>query len=640
MLDYFIYSILIGLIFRRFEIAAIPSHLSDVFNYDPLTYLIYAFSSVFIFILSHLLMKNVDSQVGKRIRERVLIMFNFFVLTWVFFVLNRNLEGIHGKSVEMTLDWFIIELIELGITLPLVIIAVIVFAIIIRFFTTSKKKRKGVPLRHVFAWLAVIVIMAESVVYTQFVGKDLKFGKADLPNIVLLSADTVRKDHLALYGYSRRTTLNLDRFFGEGLIFDRCIAAAPETGPNYASISTGTCPRTHGVFANGQKLDFAETKLHSLASRLKEIGYYTSSHLTAALPGTFTGLDYGLQDLYQHGVKVKSASGYSFLDLYNNCKNAFDTFLIDRRQGQERLNPETETAVRWLNHRPQEPFFTHLYWHWPHHPYGDRYIMSTSDFLAPVSNPEPTAGTSFAGAQSIKETRTKYDLDILFTDVQIGAVAYALERNGYLDNTIIVFTSDHGEELGQRLESGQPYFGHSKWLYETSTEVPLMIKLPGSKTEDGRRIIFPVSSIDIAPTLLELAGDVVPETMTGIPVVDHSGRIPVSLDTADRYVFSFNIEFDFAPLHEDLSAVFSTDWSFIIDHNTEPEELFNHRADPFSTFNLIDDEPETADSLRHILTSWMENNQYSPADIRTASPGKESLSPAALKNLKTLGYIK
>nr|MBC8277818.1 hypothetical protein [FCB group bacterium] len=113
-----------------------------------------------------------------------------------------------------------------------------------------------------------------------------------------------------------------------------------------------------------------------------------------------------------------------------------------------------------------------------------------------------------------------------------------------------------------------------------------------------------------------------------------------SLDTADRYVFPFNVQFDFTPLHEDLSAVLSTDWSFIIDHNTEPEELFNHRADPFSTFNLIDDEPETADSLRHILTSWMENNQYSPADIRTASPGKESLSPAALKNLKTLGYIK
>ena len=640
MLDYFIYSILIGLIFRRFEIAAIPSHLSDVFNFEPLIYLVYAGASVLIFILSHLLIKNVESQRGKRVRERVLIMFNFFVLAWVSFVLNRNLEWIHGKSVEMTLDWFIIELIELGITLPLVIIAVIVFAIIIRFFTVGKKKRKGVPLSHVFSWLVVILIMAESVFYTQIIGKDLKFGKADLPNIVLLSADTVRKDHLQLYGYSRKTSSNLERFFSDGLVFERCIAASPETGPNYTSIYTGNYPRAHGVFANGQKFDFAGTKLYTLASRLKETGYYTSSHLTAALPGTFTDLDYGIQDLYQHGVKVKSAGGYSFLDLYKNCENAFCTFLIDRGQGQKRFNPETETAKEWIDHHPQEPFFTHIYWHWPHHPYGDRYIFSTSEFLEPVEDAEPAADTSFAGTQTIRETRTKYDLDILFTDAQIGAITYALERNGYLENTIVVFTSDHGEELGQRFESGQPYFGHSKWLYETSTEVPLMMKLPESVYEDGRRIEFPVSSIDIAPTLLELAGDVVPESMKGKPVIDHSGRVPAALDTSERYVYSFNVEFDFAPLHLDLSAVYSTDWSFIIDHNMESEELFSHRSDVYSTFNLIDDEPATADSLRKVLIGWMMKNNYSPAGIRSATPGKESLSPAALKNLKTLGYIK
>ena len=640
MVYYFLYSILAGLIFRRLEIAMIPSRLSDAYIYEPLIYLFYACFSLVLFLLAHLLVKNADTPRLKKIRARIALCVSILTMIWVSFVLNRNLEGIHGKTIEMTSDWFIIEVIESLITLPVLIIVIFILSLLIRFFTSSQKKGKGIPATLVFAWLLLIAVFTESVVYSDFIGKDLKFGKADLPNIILLSVDTVRKDHLSIYGYPRKTSSNLERFFSEGVIFERCISAVPETGPNYASIFTGVYPARHGVFANGQKLDFQDSKLPAIASRLRDVGYTTSSHLTAALPGSFSGLDYGVQDLYQHGVKVKSAGGYTIYDLFTNCVYAFKTFVIDRRQNQQSLNPETEYASKWLDHKPKEPFYTHIYWHWPHAPYGDRLIALSGDFMNENINTEPVADTTFASAKDIYEARMKYDSDLLYTDVQIGAIVHALERNDLLENSVVIFTSDHGEDLGQRLESGQPYYGHSKWLYESSTEVPLLIRLPGKSFEGGLRIEAPVSSTDIAPTIIELAGDAIPESMQGMAVVDHNGRIPAVLDTADRFAYSFNVELDFAPLHRDISGIFSKDWTFYMNHDTGLEELYNYRNDVHSIFNLIDDEPELADSLRSALSSWMGESNYSPAEIRKSSPGLEALSPAALKNLKTLGYVK
>ena len=636
---FMIYAFSFGLIFRFVELQLIKLYSAPFSAYSPIVYLFYGLGTVAVFIVVFILIRPFTRKKAGRKRRELALFYTVAVLLWMSLSVNLDLSSIHGQKVLQTSDWLYILLYNLGIFfIPLLVISILISLVFIR---TKKKDPAGkAAYRTVVIHLIIIgVIILHSVAISSFIPFKLELTKSKFPNIILISVDTLRKDHISLYGYTRGTTPNLDEYFNQGFRFNRCISALPETAPNYASIFTGVYPFEHGVFANGIQLDLQKNSITTIAAELKKAGYHTSSHLTAGLPGIFSGLDYGIDELYQHGLKVKAEGGYDLRSLVCNLYNCYQTFLLDRRISPQDLNPETKTAVDWLDSGPVEPFYTHIYWHWPHEPYGDRLVDLPDEFFRQHSYCEPFADTSQAKMKEITDIRLSYDSDIYFTDIQLGEVVDAIKRNGYWDDSIIIFTADHGEDLGERLNENKPYFGHSKWLYEGSSCVPLIILLPGERDE-AQIVDVPVSSVDIAPTILSLAGLACPKSMQGIPLFTYDSQVHQDLASVSPWVLSFNLALDWSPYHDDYSAIYTDEWTFIRTEITGEEELYHTAVDYHCTENRLEANPIIADSLNSLLLGWMETRGYSHESSRDMVPPKESLSKAALDNLRALGYVK
>ena len=641
MFQYYIYALLIAVIYRRLEIALFNPPFSPAANFDPIVYLWYAVGGIAAYIIARSLVKTVCANGLPKCNSRSALTLSILLLLWISIAANIDLSFFINKQIEQTSDWFVWYALNLGMLLPVILISAVLITLFFRFITKPVAQPKRNPFFFLLLFCPVLFVAGESFVYNKFFTKDIRLSRADLPNVVLLTIDTLRKDHLSLYGYGRETTPNIDSFFKNTTIFDRCIAAVPETAPNYTSIYTGCYPYKHIVFANGQKFPEQDANLVTLAQELSANGFYTSSHLTGPIPGTFSSLGAGVTDLYQHGVLVESTRGYELITIFLNLHNFLDSFIIDRRLHPRHYNTETQNASAWLDKRPQEPFYTHIFWHWPHHPYGDRPVDLPDEFLDnPDFQYEPLADTSLVKSKEILATRFNYDSDIYYIDIQVGAILKALEFNGCLNNTIVVFTADHGEDLGQRNDNFEPYTGHSKWLYQSSTEVPLMFFLPGQKNKSAGIIDFPVSSIDIAPTIMELTGDAIPGRMEGINILTHEGKFNQSLIDIRPFVFSFNVYFDYAPLHDDISGIFTGEYNYYHNHRNGNRELYYFPSDKHEENDLLKTDPDTADSLAVLLDRWIIEHNYNPDDIRKTSADAQSLSPAALKNLKALGYVK
>src|SRR5439155_12699307 len=273
------------------------------------------------------------------------------------------------------------------------------------------------------------------------------------PDILLITLDTTRADHLGAYGDRRAQTPRLDQLARDGVLFERAIAAAPITLPAHASLLTGIYPFTHGVRNNGS---FSlRPAVPTLTTVLHERGYVTAAFVSAFV------LDrrYGL------------AQGF---DTYN------DRFVrTDARGELERRGDETARAAgEWLNRvgRDERPLFLWVHLYDPHDPY----------------DPPPPFREAFAGRP--------YDGEIAFADQAVGAIFDQYARLGRRVPPIVAVVGDHGESLGEHEEET-----HAMFVYESTLRVPLILSWPGHLPA-GRRVPAVVRGIDLAPTLLDLAG--------------------------------------------------------------------------------------------------------------------------------------
>lgn len=275
------------------------------------------------------------------------------------------------------------------------------------------------------------------------------------PNVLLITIDTLRADHLPAYGYGQGKTPAIDALAADGVLFENAAAHSPLTLPSHASILTGTYPLYHGVRNNG---NYASASLTTMAEVFKRAGYDTAAFVGAFVLDSRFGLDQGF-------------------DLYDD----------DMVGGRKRFNPGDkersaeevmDRTLSWLAQQSKEganPFFlwTHLYD--PH------------DAYAP---PEPYK-TQYADHP--------YDGEIAYTDGQIGRLTAQLKALNRYDNTLIVLTSDHGESLGEHGEKT-----HSIFVYNATTWVPLILKLPGRKHQT-KRLPELVRLIDLFPTMMDIA---------------------------------------------------------------------------------------------------------------------------------------
>src|SRR5438445_6224684 len=280
------------------------------------------------------------------------------------------------------------------------------------------------------------------------------------PNLLLVTIDTLRADHVGVYGDTRARTPTLDGLAARGVRFEHVQTPVPMTGPSHATILTGLYPPVHGVRDN---IVFSLDARHrTLATLLRAQGYRT-----AAFVGAYP---------------VAAAFGF---------RQGFDTFSEDFKESdvpgagaQRRANEVVDDALGWLERPGAGPFFVWIHLYDPHAPYDP---------------PEPYR-TDFAGRP--------YDGEIAFADAQLGRVFEWLRASGHERDTVVAALSDHGESLGEHGE-----MTHAVLLYEATLRVPMLLAGPGIPS--GRVVPARVGTVDLAPTLMRLVGLTPPPEMTG-----------------------------------------------------------------------------------------------------------------------------
>ena len=395
-----------------------------------------------------------------------------------------------------------------------------------------------------------------------------KPGDADAPPpIVLVSIDTLRSDRLPLYGYAAGATPAIDALGADSILFESAWAHVPLTMPSHASILTGLLPPEHGVRDNlGYRFETAG--LPYLPRLLRERGYATGAAVSAWSLRGKAGFADGF-DLYEDRIPVPQRAGLGGI----------------QRPGAATLG----AALGWLRQAAAAgPFLFLLHLFEPHTPHAP---------------PEP-----FASRHA-----SPYDGEVAAADAVVGELVAELKRLGVYDRAVVVLLSDHGEGLGEHGEQE-----HGVLLYREALQVPLLVKLPGG-ARAGERVAAPAQMVDIAPTLLELAGLPRPAGL--------AGRSLLSLDDADpgRPIYA---ETWYPRLHfgwSELGSLVEGPWHLI--DGPDPE-LYDLAADPGETQNLIRRRAGLAGRLRAELDAVARE---------PAPPGDET--DETRRALAALGYI-
>jgi len=403
----------------------------------------------------------------------------------------------------------------------------------------------------------------------------------DQMNIVLFTIDTLRADHLECYGYDRVKTPNINRLASEGILFEHNIVQAPLTLPSHSSIFTGTHPLYHGMRDNGGF--YLEENHITLAEVLKTNGYSTGAFVGAFVLDSRWGLDQGF-DYY-----------YDNFDLTKYKTVSLDSV---QRRGDEVL----AEACKWLEKNSQDKFFAWIHLYDPHTPY----------------NPPEPYKTQYKGRRF-----GLYDGEIAYVDLLMGDFRSFMEEKNLMEKTLIIFTSDHGESLGEHKENAHGFF-----IYDSDIRVPLIIRFPENKFQ-GSVITNQVRSIDIMPTILNMLGGRSPESVQGESI------LPLLLGKQGGEAFSAYSETYWPRYHygwSELKSLRKGQYKFI---DAPKPELYDILEDPGELNNLVNKKAALGHEMKRELEALID--RYSAEGIEEAGPKK--IDNDSLIKLQALGYI-
>jgi len=424
-------------------------------------------------------------------------------------------------------------------------------------------------------------------------------------NVLLVTLDTTRLDHLGCYGAADNPTPHLDALAAEGVRFDLAISPSAATPISHASILTGLNPYQHGVrviYAGGgyELPDYIPT----LGSLLQERGWHTGAFLSAFTVSEFYGFDRGF-DTFDSGTKPASAHSMSKTD-----SGFYDW---SWRTSQRRADATTREACRWIG-STEDPFLAWVHYWDPH----------DTAILPPAEVCERHVPRDLKGEDRV---RAYYRAEVAYVDSQIGELVAFLRESGRDENTIVVVVADHGEGLGD----------HGWWfhriLYQEQIRVPLIMRVPGWPEE--KVVGDLVRTTDILPTLLERLGLPVPEGLAGLSLrglvqgEDEEPRIAY----ADQInLFDLNARMvEARPDDGLLYCAMDRTWKLIHRPNaTGKDELYNLRNDPREQDNLIEDETIEAARLLRELERF---------DGFVTRPFGDAVDPQVLGRLRSLGYV-
>lgn len=434
------------------------------------------------------------------------------------------------------------------------------------------------------------------------------------PNVVLISIDTLRPDHLGCYGYDRATSPNLDRLASQGVVFDSAIAVHTNTTPSHASMLTGLYPGSHGILHNAMRLRDDATPLAVL---LKARGYATAGFVSGWTLHQMTGLNRGF-DVYE------------------------DRLVEDGR----RSAPYTWEAARlWMaGYRPKDrPFFLFFHLFEPHFPYRppaeilERFLPAGRKPLEKLHEGLP-GRLSEVGLTDVDKLEyvARYDGEIAFADQTVGQLLTYLDSEGLADQTIVIMTSDHGETLFERAW----VFDHGGRAYDEQVRVPMILRLPGG-LHAGTRIDSQVSHVDILPTLAELLDLQLPEPTSGqslLPLIragKESSTHPAFSQARPEPKRVPEIE---APIQQrGLISAVRLPHAKLIEYPQAGggyfQQLFLLDEDPGEMHNVAPSHAELVNSLHSELEHF---RQSTGTNSRLPMP---EFSPDVEEHLRALGYL-
>jgi len=409
------------------------------------------------------------------------------------------------------------------------------------------------------------------------------------PNIVFVLADQLGARWLPIYGHPLVSTPHLERFATESAIFERAISTSPVCTPYRGCLLSGKYPSQTGVLDNGQAFPRG---VKSLADHFNDDGYRTyyagKWHLSGA-PQENRWAPPDQRAGFQHFIGWES----HHIDHYAGLIWSDDPDLAIEMPGHE-TDSLTDIAIGQLEvaAAADEPFFMLLSYQAPHPP-----CSPPAEFLEPYEKLDLVTEANADREAWFKHEAWRADYDaqrfrelyfgeISQLDAAFGRLLAAMDRLGLRDNTLVAFTSDHGEMAG-----AQGRFGKGV-MYEEALRVPLILRAPGH--QQGQRIDTPVSTIDLIPTLLDYAGCRLDESSEGLslrPLMEGSAGL------ADRVVISEYHDFCASTRH----------WKLITrGRSLEPAAFYHVTDDPYELRNRVDD-PDCADvqaRLLQTLSSW------------------------------------
>jgi arylsulfatase A-like enzyme len=470
-----------------------------------------------------------------------------------------------------------------------------------------------------------------------------KTGDEPPQGVIVVWADTLRRDHLGAYGYSRPTSPVIDRLAREGVLFRDCVGQASWTKVATPTLMTSLYPSSHGV------QDFPDRLAGSavtLAEVYREAGYATLSFSSILFTGKFSNLHQGFEVVHED----------SSLPDRNSSKTA--------REYVDRLLP-------WLEAHRDVPFFVFLHVSDPHDPYKpyppydalwadpakarghEQNLQEARKFIADpllkafgMPTRDELVKAKIDPDAYIDHDRAWYDGSIRGLDTELGRVVERLKSLGLDRKTLLVFTGDHGEEF---YEHGRSFHGQS--VYGEQNNMPLVVWGPGV-VPAGTTVDQTVQTVDLMPTLLELSRLPVPAGVQGhslVPLLSgggsgERGAAPASApDSRPAISEKAETKDEGGPPPRDTAseAVIADGWKLI--HNTKrpagkPEfELYEHAKDPLDAHDVAAAHPDEVARLAKVLESW--RRMASAARIKPDTEANKSLSKEELERLKSLGYI-
>lgn len=452
-------------------------------------------------------------------------------------------------------------------------------------------------------------------------GQDLPLNSP--PNIIIFIADSLRRDHLGCYGYPLATSPNIDAMAENSILFEQCYSQTSWTKPSVASLFTGYLPRIHQAVlttydmknlrewddSNPYEFKIQTLRSHftTLAEALQNQGYNTGCFQWSAHCQRNFGFDQG----FDH---------YRF---------------VPAEDSESQVN----AAVSWIETQKTQPFFLFLHErepHGPHEPpelfYGDVFGKTIKEAKTEISEKDLYLIDDFS-LESLKQLspsgldflKTLYDAEIRQADHYVGRILHTLARQNLDNNTIVIFTSDHGESFGEH-----GLFKHNNSLYNEVLHVPLIIHV--GTQQKKIRVPWTVSMFDLYATVLSLANVPCEPTIQSKSLLSAEGKLEVNKDRSVCAYFDKN-----DPLFENWECCLIDDVYKLYDRGEgTPPEIYDRKKDPLESNNLFGKLQNSEELIQSVKRMRAEHDLLAQS---FGDPQYAGIDQASMDELRALGYF-